>query len=540
MPDSIALSNITAEFQQGLQKRDVALVEKALAGHVNPETQVRGMHPLHLLLATALKPGFEHLQTDFEQKTNAIIELLFAHGLKVTEPDKFNTGHYNVLIDHLVLADNTVSTAAIVLHAIDETVRSGKAAYQPDIKELATAQIEATYNEGVDPADLVESVVNKLERLHDTVRERLENPQNPLEKALVAEYADKITSWTQPFNRPHIQTLVPDILRGFQPGPSNAPRRGELSREFSGGAADLDRYIKQMPPKTGQQILAEMEKELVGFEDMKREAQQLAFRTAYDRARGAPEAARVYGECIMGGEGLGKSTFAHKKAELLIALGLAGPNVVEFNKENMAGPSVTLPPPALAAIFAKADVIVLELPEPVYGGHSDAAEFTPRLMTALQMSLAGRDDKPAIFLTGSAATLDEMLHLNPGIKAHINTFKRLDDMNDGTLKKVLAHKVEDEKLKIDDDATGIIMKALDAGRREHGKLFTHAREINAIVDKAIDALAERMGKNPPAPDAPADSFITITAADVKSLNLEAIIAGPNLARSRGMGFSAKL
>ncbi|MDE1152015.1 MAG: hypothetical protein PW788_05690 [Micavibrio sp.] len=544
MPDTTIDSSITAEFQYGIQKHDIALVQKALAAHVSPETPVRGMHPLFVLLTSRLKPGFEHMQPEFEQKTTALIELLFAHGLKVTEP-KTASEHYHNLVDQLVLAENTAATAAVVLHAIDETIREGRPVYQPDIKSLAAGQIEALQGENLPPEKMVGLVVDTVERLYNAVREKLLNPETALEKNLAAEHADKITAWTAPFNRPHVQVLVPDILRGFTPAPDAARRSGNLSREFGGGAAatpDLGEYVRQMPPKTAQQVLDEIEKDFVGLAELKTAARRLAFRASYDKVRGgdSPAAPRTYGEVIIGGEGLGKSSFAHKKAELLMTLGLAGGKYVEFNKENMAGPSVTLPPPALAAIFAKADVILLELPDPVYGGHSDAAEFTPRLMTALQMSLAGREDKPVIFITGSPATVDEMLHLNPGLKAHIATYTRLEDMDGATLSKVIDQKLGAEKLEIEPEAKALLLTALDDGKREHGKSFTNAREVESIVAKLPDALAERLFAKPPTQDMTQKEFSTVTRADVKALNIAAIIAGPNLARSRGMGFSAKL
>ncbi|MDI1228642.1 MAG: hypothetical protein PSY14_13255 [bacterium] len=529
------------EFKKGIFYRDPDRVKRALDAKVEVDTPVKGRHPLHMLV------GFDYSdmpddirrtisEDDFEARTTVIVNMLFEHGAKVAEPEKYATRNFNVLADRLVLADNLADLSTIVMHAIDESLSQSGKVYQPDPKKVIQASLQGA-GENVDIIGHVNSVLTALERLHNTVVARLQNPTSDLEKQIVAQHATEVREMTKPFKRPPVRSIIEDLFPQGQVPPGVDDALAQMSGAFSGrGRNSPDEYVTQIEKKTVQQVLNEIKDSFVGLNELKNEARSLAFRQSFDavtKDTASPD--RVYGEVIMGNEGLGKSEFLRKKAELLVALNLAGDKYVEFSQRNSGAASIGLPPKALAAIFAQADIINLEIPEPINDGRADIADFGKRLIGALQLSLEGREKPPVLFLSGKAETIGELLSSNPSLKPLIGGYSKLEDMTAENLSEILVRKLRDEyKLDISDSARKAVLAGIEDARKNIGsKDFTNAYEIANIVTRLPDAVATRvMGA-----EKPSGQFERIvTLEDVKSLNLRKILAGPLLARKPGIGF----
>ncbi len=529
------------EFKKGIFYRDPERVKRALDAKVEVDTPVKGRHPLHMLI------GFDHSdmpedirrsisEDDFEARTTAIVNMLFEHGAKVAEPEKYTTRNFNVLADRLLLADNLVDLSTVVVHAIDESLSQGGKPYQPDPKKVVQASLQGA-GENVDIIGHVNSVLTALERLHNTVVARLQNPTSELEKQIVAQHGTQVREMTKPFKRPPVRSIIEDLFPQGQVPPEVDDALQQMSGAFSGrGRSSPGEYVTQVEKKSPQQVLTEIKETFVGLSELKNEARSLAFRQSFDavtKDTASPD--RVYGEVIMGNEGLGKSEFLRKKAELLVALGLAGDKYVEFSQRNSGAASIGLPPKALAAIFAQADIINLEIPEPINDGRADIADFGKRLIGALQLSLEGREKPPVLFLSGKPETIGELLSSNPTLKPLIGGYTKLEDMSADSLSQILVRKLKDEyKLDIADSARKAVMDAIESARKDIGsKDFTNAYEIANIVTRLPDAVATRvMSAEKPNPQF--ERIVTLD--DVNSLNLRKILAGPLLAKKPGIGF----
>ncbi|MDF3024556.1 MAG: hypothetical protein K0R10_1917 [Alphaproteobacteria bacterium] len=513
------------EFKKGIFYRDPERVKRALDAKVEVDTPVKGRHPLHMLI------GFDHSdmpedirrsisEDDFEARTTAIVNMLFDHGAKVAEPEKYTTRNFNVLADRLLLADNLVDLSTVVVHAIDESLTQGGKPYQPDPKKVIQASLQGA-GENVDIIGHVNSVLTALERLHNTVVARLQNPTSDLEKQIVAQHGPQVREFTKPFRRPPVRSIIEDLFPQGQVPPEVDDALTQMSGAFSGrGRSSPGEYVTQIEKKTAQQVLTEIKDSFVGLTELKNEARSLVFRQSFDavtKDTASPD--RVYGEVIMGNEGLGKSEFLRKKAELLVALDLAGDKYVEFSQRNSGAASIGLPPKALAAIFAQADIINLEIPEPIHDGRADIADFGKRLIGALQLSLEGREKPPVLFLSGKPETIGEILSNNPALKPLIGGYTKLEDMTADDLSQILERKLKnDYKLTIDNDAREYVLKAIENTRKDIGsKDFTNAYEIANMPGEEVGSRI-------------------LTLVDVNALNLRKILAGPLLAKIPSIGF----
>ena len=529
------------EFKKGIFYRDPERVKRALEAKVDVDTPVKGRHPLHMLVGFDYSDMPEDIrkqstEDDFEARTTAIVNLLFEHGVKVAEPEKYATRNYTYLADRLVLADNLVDLSTVVVHAIDESLSQGAKIYQPDPKRVVAASLQGA-GENVDLIGHVNSVLTALERLHNTVVARLQNPTSDLERQIVAQHGPQVREMTKPFKRPAVRSIIEDLFPQGQVPPEVDDALSQMSGAFSGrGRNSPDEYITQIEKKSAQQVLTEIKETFVGLSELKNEARSLAFRQSFDavtKDTASPD--RVYGEVIMGNEGLGKSEFLRKKAELLVALDLAGDKYVEFSQRNSGAASIGLPPKALAAIFAQADIINLEIPEPINDGRADIADFGKRLIGALQLSLEGREKPPVLFLSGKPETIGELLASNPSLKPLIGGYTKLEDMSSASLSEILVRKLKDEyKLDIADEARKAVLDAIENTRKDIGsKDFTNAYEIANIVTRLPDAVATRV-MDAEKPDPQFERIVTLD--DVKSLNLRKILAGPLLAKKPSIGF----
>ncbi|HYD16942.1 MAG TPA: hypothetical protein VEF76_00520 [Patescibacteria group bacterium] len=536
------------EFRHGIFTRDPELVRKALDAKVDVTTPVRGRHPLQMLIGFDYADMPEEIrrsmsERDFERRTTEIVQLLFDHGAKVAEPEKYATSLHNTLADRLVLADNLVDLSTVIVHAIDESLAEGGQVYQPDPKKVVAASLAATDGK-VDVVAHVNIVLGALERLHNTVRNRLEHPTSDLEQQIVARHGTQIREFTQPYRRPPVRTIIEDLFPQGQMPPEVDDALSQMNGAFGGrGRGSPSEYVETIEKKAPKQVLQEIKDDFVGLTELKNEARSLVFRQSFDAVNkdtAAPN--RVYGEVIMGNEGLGKSEFLRKKAELLVSLGLAGDKYVEFSQRNSAAASIGLPPKALAAIFAQADIVNLEIPEPINDGRPDVADFGKRLVGALLLSMEGREKPPILFLSGKPETIGEVLATNPALKPLIGGYTKLEDMDAEALSQILVRKLKkDYNLTIDDDARAEVLSVIDKTRSSiGGKGFTNAYEIANIVTRLPDAIALRVlgsaEDDAPANDTPAAEMHNVTLADVKALNLRKILTGPLLAKRPQIGF----
>jgi hypothetical protein len=306
-------------------------------------------------------------------------------------------------------------------------------------------------------------------------------------------------------------------------------------------------------------VLDEMKEQFVGFGDEKAEARRLAFRQSYDKARAGENLAALpvqsFNTAYLGGDGVGKSSFAHKQAELLVALGLSGPSMVEITHENHGKMAGSYTGEMMKAFFTNADIISIEMSGGTY--LKDGKNLDDYVMDALQGSLAARKKPPLLFLSGWPDDVQSALDKCPGVKALVKNFVMVPDPSPEQMGQALIHRLahplkdgaenkDVEGLAIEKAAVDHVQGELAAARKRLGKGFRNMREVDAVAEIVPDAIAERLFGSDEneqalttAPDRRA-LLNTVTLADVKALNLRKIFGGPSLMRGPGIGFTANL
>lgn len=566
-PDNPASS--LEEFVLGIQARNPDLVKGALDAGIQPATAIHGRHPLWVLLRTGYEDLPAGLQTgmtrdEFSARTSAIVDTLFDRGVKVAEEGKYETPTQAYLADRFLVSGDVKDASTVVLHAINETLQDGRPAYRPDISRLITGLLASgAVPEGADYRDVIGYLVKDLENLHSAVRERLLNPKSDLEKT-VAAATEKTAYWIEPLPKPDVGRILADlgIVTAQEGVPANEAAPGELAEKFAGEAKPTPDFVVLLDKKPPRQIINEMSAELVGLEEQKTDAKRLVFRQAYDKARAdealATSPPQSFNTAFMGYDGTGKSTLARKQAELLVALDLAGPNLVEITHDNLGKVAGSYTVQTMSQYFKDADILCLELG----GGARDkeGKNIDDYLMTALQASLDGRQKPPVVLLSGWREDVEAALENCPGVKTLMRDFVTVPEPTIEQLGQALENRLANPKRDKKDAAVKagegfVIEKAArdyvlrefaEARKRLGSKGFRNMREVDAIAGKLPDALAERLfgsEENEQAltssPDRKA-RLNTITLDDVRAINPRKMLGGPALMKSPGIGFHANL
>lgn len=545
------------EFTEGLQQRNVPLVTAALDSGLQPDTSVNGRHPLLVLMGTEYSDMPQPVQSamtpaEFNSRTTTILNMLFDKGLKVAEEGKYATDTQAYLADRVLLSDDVEDAASVVIHAIHETLKDGRPAYQPDLPVYIAGLFKSgLISETANYRAVVSGVLDAIGQLHDKVCERLEHPQNAVEQE-VSQARGKAEFWVSPYKHPDVDAIVTSI--GLIAARRIALAPGELKEKFTEQAEqqgpDVSGYLTVIEKKPPHQVLQEMKEGFVGLDDLKTAAKRMVFRQNYENAcaedtTAAPLPKTNYSTAFTGPAGVGKSTFARKQADLLVALDMAGPNYFEITKENLAVLSASMTPELLASICARADIITLEMssgPRDNEGKNLDTA-----FLVALQMSLKGRESPPVIFLTGTRSEIDAALYHNPGIKEMIGNFRTVEPPTPEKMAEELDKRLADARFTIDVNARDLLIGQFTAGLKRLGeKDFRYMREVNAVLEKLPDVIAERLfGSEESEQAVMLDDnkkaiLRNVKAADITALNLKSVLGGPALAKKRGIGFTADL
>ncbi len=547
-------SRMISTFKRAVVARDVEKVKAALAAGVNPATTINGDSPLHVLVngrygddakAQENCPTIE----DFEDNTSRILDMLLDAGLKVAEPEKHTTERFDVLADHFYKSENLHDGATVIIQAIYESLSRGTAAYQPVLKLQLLDTLENVRFRGTgDLTAVMADCLNAMESMHETVRARLANPQSETECALVEQFGGKIGQWTGPFQRPSLASLqniyqlqqaedgsfVLLVNQSAAKKPQQQqqqPAQGEKKKvagdeRFAEMVAPL---IQRMEKRDAKDVLAEIENDFIGLDEVKKNARKLILRQQFDLSRqigGQTVTPQNHSTVFLGNPGLGKTTIARKKAELLHALGLAGPNYVEVSRENVIGGFVGHTEGKMTALLQMADVIFIDEAYSLNDGRPDSGDFGKKVIDALVPALENNPNL-VVFMAGYPEEMQQLLSTNPGLRSRLTKYENFEDMNREQLGKALDLMLGKEQLTMSAEARDYVLDKLDASRAQLGeKNFGNARLVRNIVRNLPDVMAERLfGKasNDQLVLPTKEALSKVTIEDVKALNYSAVL-----------------
>lgn len=484
----------------------------------------------------------------FEDNTTAIIEMLLAAGLKVAEPEKHETAHFEVLADYFYQTNNLHDGATVVIQALYETLSRGETGYLPNLHlQLQSFLQDQKIHGAADLKSLMAYSLNMMESMHETVRARLANPQSETECALTEQFDERLGYWKGAFPRPSLASLQ-DTYRmeptqdggqalsiGRAPAATTQVKQADGEKKKIAGderfAEMMAPLIQTMEKREAKDVLAEIENDFIGLDAVKNSARKLILRQQFDMARqisGQAVTPQNHSTVFLGNPGLGKTTFARKKAELLHSLGLAGPNYVEVSRENIIGGYVGHTEGKMTALFQMADVIFIDETYSLNDGRPDSGDFGKKVIDALVPALENNPNL-VVFMAGYPEEMQQLLSTNPGLRSRLTKYENFEDMNREQLGKALDLMLGKEQMSIATDAREYVLDQLDASRAQLGeKNFGNARLVRNVVRNLPDVMAERMfgdsaqkGLIVAVPSA--ENLGKVTMADVKALNYSSIL-----------------
>lgn len=542
-----------ATFRRGIRMRDVTKVKAALDAGVSADTSLsESDHVLFELLyntydedTRAAQAGMD--EETFENNTTAILDLLLERGMKLTETGRHETSFFGCLLDHVMMSDSLGDVSSVVLHGLYESLHRGEQPYVPNLRlqMMAFMTRNAVDPEKTDMQGCFTHVMALLENVHNIVRARLTHPETAIETKLVEEFDTQLGYWKGPFPRPSMASLLSEmglaVRRPAVKTPANtAPKpqgKGDQGNTAQGGqqkAAADDAFLQQMAPlvqklerRDPQAVMKEIEADFIGLDKIKGSTRQIILRQQFDCARqvqGQKAAPQSHSTVFLGNPGLGKTTFARKKAELLHALGLAGGNYVEVSRENVVGGFIGHTEAKMTALFQLADVVFIdEAYNLAESGSSN--DFGKRVIDSLLTALENKPEL-TVFMAGYPAEMDRLLSSNPGLRSRVTRFETFEDMTPEQLGQTLDFMLSREDMNIAADARAHVMEQLEASRKQLGeKHFGNARLVRNIVRALPDVMAERLfgGDEKKLVLASADALSRVTLEDVKALDYKSIL-----------------
>ena len=526
-------------FKRGISERDPELVTRALFSGVSPDTMTDDMgHPLQSLLGKTYASLEDHEKAEvsrevFEKNTAQIVDMLFRAGLKVAEPDKHATDNFNYLIDRLIMLEDSANASTAVMHAIYETLSSGRPAYTPDIMDHIYERLDmAAYYTGgkdFDQTSVITQTLNFLEITHDIVRTRLQNPGSDIDRKLVEEFDEKLGEWKGPFNRPSLNTVFDKLQKGASAAPPS-DKKGEVTEQEARFMQEMAQYVQVLEKKPVKDVIAAMDSAFIGLDSLKRSARKLVYMQQFELARSIQNIDNTpqnHSTVFLGNPGLGKTTWARKKAELLIAMGLSGPRYVEVSRENMVGGFVGHTENKMVALFKSADIVFIDETYNLNDNSPGSNDFGKKIVDALLTALENRPDL-TIFMAGYPKEMEDLLQSNPGLRSRITRFENFDDMTIEQLGATLDLKLKEAHLRIEPAARDIIVDELKNARDIIGeKHFGNARLVRNVVKHLPEAMAERLFAEQQEKSVMIvpnkESLMTVTVADVKALDFKTIL-----------------
>lgn len=550
-------SRMINTFKRAIAARDVEKVKAALEAGVNPATTINGNSPLHTLVNgrygddTKAQENCSTIE-EFEDNTSRIIDMLLDAGLKVAEPEKHSTERFDVLADHFYKSENLHDGASVIIQAIYESLSRGTNGYQPTLKLQLIETLENVRFRGVgDLTAVMADCLNAMEGMHETVRARLANPQSETECALVEQFGERIGYWTGPFQRPSLASLQSTYqleqaedgsfvllvnqtatkTQQQQQAPQQQAAQGDKKKiagdeRFAEMVAPL---VQRMEKRDSKAVLAEIENDFIGLDEVKKNARKLILRQQFDLSRqygGQTVTPQNHSTVFLGNPGLGKTTIARKKAELLHSLGLAGPNYVEVSRENIIGGFVGHTEGKMTALLQMADVIFIDEAYSLNDGRPDSGDFGKKVIDALVPALENNPNL-VVFMAGYPEEMEKLLSTNPGLRSRLTKYENFEDMNREQLGKTLDLMLGKEQLTMAADARDYVLDKLDASRAQLGeKNFGNARLVRNIVRNLPDVMAERLfgtASNDQLVLPTKEALTKVTLADVKALNYASVL-----------------
>lgn len=519
-----------ARFQEGILKRDMLAVTRALKAGVDPNTPILGgFHPLYSLLCgqmsvskangRIINPSFPNGMTDeqADRETTRLVDLLLKSGVRLHEREEHMTRHADYLVDQLLMSPRLADLSNVIIHTIDESIRMGREPYNTNLAQyvkLYVTKVSKDAESDIDEVEVTSDALRRFKAVHDVVRKRLGSPRTFAEWNLAENHMDKLKeTWGSEFKAPSMVLFMGDVRKAvaevfgdgdfLDAGEDEAPR-GKPNKDAKNDKYDMAKFITVLEKRKPEDVLADIDR-LVGlnnYKEMIASDGQLRLYTEACKKEGLevdePEVAHMV---LTGNTGTGKTTLARLDAEYRYAIGLSGPNFAEVSRTKLMKDHIGGTDMLIQKIIDEADSIFIdEAPSLVAanGTDGDKRDFGNRIMEAVIPATENLRHSKTFYFAGYTEEMNKFLDSDSGMRNRVGRFVHIPDPTMGELAEAMTARLagpdrENPKRTIDADALEAVLKNLEKGKADIGeKFFGNFRIARKIVEKLPRIMAKRL------------------------------------------------
>jgi probable Rubsico expression protein CbbX len=247
------------------------------------------------------------------------------------------------------------------------------------------------------------------------------------------------------------------------------------------------------------EILASLDKELIGLVPVKRQVNQIAALLLVDRARrrfGLQAPRPNLHMCFTGAPGTGKTTVALRMADLLHRLGyLEQGQLIHAMRNDLVGEYVGQTAPRTMRVLDKAMGGVLFIDEAYYlHNKDDSRDFGQESIGILLQVMENDRDKLVVIMAGYKDRMDEFFGSNPGMRSRIAHHLDFANYAVGELLSIARVMMGESSYYLSPAAEA----ALSANLTRHmlDPTFANARSVRNELDQARLRHAHRLAATP--------------------------------------------
>jgi len=265
------------------------------------------------------------------------------------------------------------------------------------------------------------------------------------------------------------------------------------------------------------EVLAELDRELVGLKPVKQRIRETAALLLVDRARkrlGLTQTTPTLHMSFTGNPGTGKTTVALRMADLLYRLGYVRKgHLVSVTRDDLVGQYIGHTAPKTKEVLKKAMGGVLFIDEAYYLYRPDnERDYGQEAIEILLQVMENQRDDLVVILAGYADRMEKFYQSNPGFRSRIAHHIDFPDYENDELLAIAGTMLAAQNYHLDEGAKAAMAEYIELRRRQPH--FANARSIRNALDRARLRQANRLfeSKGPIGTEA----LSTITGDDIRA------------------------
>jgi probable Rubsico expression protein CbbX len=235
-----------------------------------------------------------------------------------------------------------------------------------------------------------------------------------------------------------------------------------------------------------EEVLAELDKELIGLRPVKLRIRQIAALLLVERLRGQvglsaqPPSLHM---CFTGRPGTGKTTVALRMAQILHRLGFVRRgHLVVATRDDLVGQYVGHTAPKTKEVLQKAVGGVLFIDEAYYLYRAEnERDYGQEAIEILLQFMENRRDDLVVILAGYKDRMDTFFHSNPGLHSRIAHHLDFPDYSLDELMDIAELMARQQMYTFDDQSRAAFREYLDL--RISQPHFANARSVRNAIDR---------------------------------------------------------